>query len=174
MPEPYVITYTGIAFPFLSSKPEHVNIIDIAHQLSLTNRWGGASRIPYSVAQHSILVSRHVPLEHKLAALLHDASESYLTDLPRPIKRSPGFDRYVDIERSIMRVIADKFGFEYPFSTIVLRADNVALNTEARAILPDGVHKWADDVYDCEILEQPWRDVESQFLNVFSKLIKLG
>ncbi|MFN9113590.1 MAG: phosphohydrolase, partial [Bacteroidota bacterium] len=70
----WIQTFSGIAFWPLDPKPEHVRIADIAHALSMKCRYNGHTRKFYSVAEHSVLVSRHVPEEDALWALLHDAS----------------------------------------------------------------------------------------------------
>ena len=64
----------------------------------------------YSVAQHSVIVSERVPPEHALWGLLHDASEAYLCDVARPVKRLPELAGYRDAEAAIMRAVSDRFG----------------------------------------------------------------
>ena len=48
----------------------------------------------------------------KLAGLLHDASEAYIGDMPSPFKKL--MPDYKKLEDNLMKVIAQKFGFEYP------------------------------------------------------------
>src|SRR4051812_31750950 len=86
MPEPYIQTYSGTEFWPLSPKAADVKLIDIAHALSNKCRFAGHCREFYSVAQHSVLVSRQLPDEFKLWGLLHDAGEAYFADIPNPIK----------------------------------------------------------------------------------------
>ena len=50
--------------------------------------------------------------ENKLTALMHDASEAYLVDIPRPIK--PLLHGYYELEDKLMTAIADKFKFTWP------------------------------------------------------------
>ncbi len=81
-------TYKGNRFyPY---KPEKIiiDIEEIAHALSNRCRWGGHSLEFYSVAQHSVLVSRNCP-QSPTWGLLHDAAEAYYPDIPRPLKISP-------------------------------------------------------------------------------------
>lgn len=121
-------TYTGRYVDPFDPKPDDIVIEDIAHALSNLCRFGGHTKCFYSVAEHSLLCAVLVPGEHKLAALLHDASEAYLVDIPTPIKnRLPG---YVEAEDRLMKVIAEKFGFKYPFSEFVKCADKGALEIE--------------------------------------------
>jgi 5'-deoxynucleotidase YfbR-like HD superfamily hydrolase len=80
-------TYTGKLFDLESPKPEMICIEDIAHHLSIENRYNGSTKFSYSVAQHSVLVAMHASNEFKLEALLHDAEEAYYKDLPSPWKK---------------------------------------------------------------------------------------
>ena len=103
-------TFTGHMFYPLDPRPEDVCIEDIAHSLSLLCRFTGHTYAHYSVADHSLRVSRlaeklfvaeaHSPESEKMQrmaneialwGLLHDASEAYLQDMPRPLKYAPGF-----------------------------------------------------------------------------------
>ncbi|MBL7942465.1 MAG: hypothetical protein JNM00_06850, partial [Flavobacteriales bacterium] len=59
---------------------------------------------------------------------MHDASEAYLIDVPRPVKQ--GLANYKQIENRLMSVIAEVFGFKYPLHPIVKRADEVQLVDE--------------------------------------------
>lgn len=145
----WITTYTGKKFHFLNPQPEEIDIIDIAHALSLTCRFGGQCKQFYSVAEHSIRVAEIVPEAYKLVALLHDASEAYLPDLPRPEKAQlPEFKR---IELTILEAIWDKFAkAKYmrdvaPWGLdikIIKEADNILLATEARDLM-DNMIDWA-------------------------------
>ena len=102
-------TFTGRTF-FPEFPPLHDYAIeDIAHALSNTCRFAGHTRKFYSVAQHSVLVRRRVSDALGLWALLHDASEAYLCDLPTALKHSPDLEGYRRVERRVMFQIAAKF-----------------------------------------------------------------
>lgn len=126
--EPVIRTFSGIWFDCFNPKMEMISIIDIAHSLSHQCRFGGHLPKFYSVADHSIRCSMLASPEHKLAALLHDASEGYLLDIPRPIKKK--LANYKEIEDGVMRLIAEKFGFDYPLSPEVKAIDEIMLQTE--------------------------------------------
>lgn len=88
-----ITTYTGEDFAPREPDPEKLHLRDIAHALSLLTRANGHFSRFYSVGQHSLNCAREaaarglaVPVQ--LAALLHDASEAYLCDVPRPLKRA--------------------------------------------------------------------------------------
>jgi hypothetical protein len=78
---------SGKAFYVTDPKPEDIDILDIAHSLSMQCRYNGHTKGFYSVAEHSVLVANLVPPRLRLQALLHDASEAYVGDVIRPIKR---------------------------------------------------------------------------------------
>src|SRR3954471_2936273 len=109
-----ILTNSGkLAWP-MDPRPEDIDILDIAQGLSNQCRFNGQIKTFYSVAQHSVLVTRMVSSENQLAALLHDASEAYLPDLTSPVKRQ--IPEFVEAENRLMEVIADVFGFAWPMS----------------------------------------------------------
>ena len=108
----YLSTYTGKKFFPYDPRPEQICIEDIAHGLSMLCRFVGQCRFFFSVAEHSIAVARLLPANLKLFGLLHDASEAYLADLPRPVKA--GLPEYKAIEANVERVIAEKFELPFP------------------------------------------------------------
>lgn len=87
-------------------------IVDIAHSLSLMTKANGYCSHFYSVAQHSIhcymeAKSRGYSKQVQLGCLLHDASESYISDLTRPVKRN--MPEYFAIEKKLQSIIYDRF-----------------------------------------------------------------
>jgi hypothetical protein len=114
-------------------------IDDIAHALSMQCRFSGHSAFHYSVAQHSVLVSDLCPPEDRLWGLLHDASEAYLVDLPRPLKHDPLFGTvYRAAEQALQGRICHAFGLGLVEPDSVQHADLVVLETERRDLLPAG------------------------------------
>lgn len=121
-------TSSGIYINVFEPTEEMICIEDIAHSLAYQCRFGGHLPEFYSVAQHSVICMLNVPEELKLEALLHDASEAYLLDMPKPIKeRLPEYKR---VEDNLMRVIAKKFGFTYPLNKEVKETDARILQSE--------------------------------------------
>lgn len=125
-------TYTGKYVDVFSPTPDMICIEDIAHALSNTPRFGGHLKHFYSVAQHSLSCAECIK-EYKLEALLHDASEAYLTDMPSPIKKR--MPQYKEVEDGLMKVIAEKFGFQYPLPDEVHRTDKQMLDSEWRLLV---------------------------------------
>jgi hypothetical protein len=101
-------TFTGLQFYPLSPRPEDVEPSDIAHALGMLCRYNGHVDAFYSVAEHCVLMSHAVSPENALAALLHDATEAYVGDMIRPLKRS--MPDYVAVEDRVMVAIARRFG----------------------------------------------------------------
>ncbi|OOP72852.1 DUF429 domain-containing protein [Clostridium beijerinckii] len=93
---------------------EDIKIEDIAHALSLMTRANGHFKHFYSVAQHSVNCYKEAKIRGyskrvQLGCLLHDASESYISDLTRPVKKN--VSQYFVIEEKLQMVIYEKFGF---------------------------------------------------------------
>lgn len=104
----YLTTFSGKQLNLQFPKKSDILLIDIAHGLSLENRWASQTPFHYSVATHSLLVAAlfHTPKE-KLLALLHDSTEAYIKDLPSPLKRL--LPEYKKIEENLQNVIYEKF-----------------------------------------------------------------
>lgn len=126
-------TISGQYVNVFEPDPKTLLIEDIAHALSNQPRFGGHLPQFYSVAQHSLLCYQIADEPYKYAALMHDASEAYLLDMPKPIKvEMPDYNR---IEDNLMYVLAKKFGFKYPKSPAVEAIDHHLLNWEWKNIM---------------------------------------
>jgi len=112
----------------LDPRADEVRIEDIAAALSKLCRYGGQCLRFYSVAEHCVHVANYAPPELKLVALLHDASEAYLSDVIRPIKSH--LTNYLEIEAGLERVIAKRFGTACPMAAEVERLDTAILADE--------------------------------------------
>lgn len=136
----YITTYSGNIFYPFAPNIEAIDIVDIAHALSQKARWNGHTRIPYSVAAHSIQAARRAKehggsVSEVMAALLHDASEAYFADVPTPIKMfMPDIN---EMECNIQRAIEK--AFHLPDGEIdcpiVKRVDKECLYFEAQHLL---------------------------------------
>lgn len=107
-----ILTYTRIMFDPIHPDPARIRIRDIAHALSMLCRANGHFTSFYSVGQHSINCCREARARGydrrvQLACLLHDASEAYLADVTRPVKKE--LPRYLEIEKPLQAAIWEKF-----------------------------------------------------------------
>lgn len=171
----WMVTFSGQKFYPLDPRPEEVVIEDIAHALSINNRYNGHTIRPYSVGHHSLLCSYHVEKGFELEALLHDATEAYLADVVRPAKN--GMPEYKAIEQKLWAdAIATKWGLPGHISKEVHTVDNRMLVTEARQLLNDNGPRWWTekqwpDPFDLIIEDYSWQEVEKMFLARFYELI---
>ena len=132
-----IFTFTGRTIRPLDPDPQDIVIEDIAHALANQCRFTGHTKSFYSVAEHCILASQCVPFEFRLEALLHDASEAYLSDIARPVKKAPGFsETYLHYEAQLERAIGKRFGIPGSMSDAVRAADEAMLKSEIQFLMP--------------------------------------
>ena len=138
-----ILTADGIYFDFENPAREAITINAIARGLANTCRFAGQCDRFYSVAEHSIWVSRIVPKALAIEGLLHDASEAFIGDMPKPLKeRLPD---YQAVEWRIDRAVLGRFGIGWLGPEIKL-ADRVMLATEQRLLMRNQDRwKWTDE-----------------------------
>ncbi len=134
VPKNCIRTNSGLFIDVFNPTPEMICIEDIAHALAGIPRFAGHLNKYYSVAQHSIHCAERATPKNKLVALLHDASEAYMLDMPTPIKaRLP---EYKECEHNLMVVIAKKFGFVYPYNDPEIKViDTIMVHLEWDALV---------------------------------------
>jgi 5'-nucleotidase len=148
----------------LEPDPNVVDIGDIARALSHQCRFGGNCRVYYSVAQHSCLVSdlvaeRGADPEVVLWALLHDASEAYLVDLPHPLKhRSELGALYAEAEARLQAAICEHFRLAPDPPPLLKEVDRALLATE-RSVVSQVAWDWPElqGVQPLDVSIDPWR-----------------
>lgn len=163
-------TITGRRINILRLRHKDINLMDIAVRLSRLYRFNGWTVEPLTVAEHCVDVYRRVALMtpdiriHR-AALLHEAAEAYMCDLPTPIKYSDLGYGFRQLERRIDIKAARVFDYPYPFPKEVKIADDMAVKDEAKWGFPDmsrwprefrqhqgrkvGRALWPNDARDC-------------------------
>jgi hypothetical protein len=180
----WIQTYTGRKFWPLNPRAQDVCIEDIAWALSHKARFGGHCRAGlYTVAQHSVLVSRHCGPEDALWGLLHDACEAYWPDILSPVKESirdlAGRPCALDVyEGRIQRAVCQRFGLPARCPPSVKAADVLLLATEARdlmAPLTPGWRRTPENGYAVPpAVIRPWPPAHARavFLRRFERLMK--
>jgi hypothetical protein len=163
-------TYTGKMFWPLNPRVEDICIEDIAHALSLICRYNGHSKYFFSVAQHSVIVSRHVSKENALWGLLHDVAEAYIGDLPSPIKNC--LPEYVKLEERILKTIAKKFDLHHDMPEEVKRADAAVLAAEMKVLMGKPPREWylPEKPLDIKIVPLYSIAAEGMFLHRYSDI----
>lgn len=136
----------------------------LGHHLANECRYAGGCKWFYSVAQHSVLASRFVspgpiiPTYKKiqLAALLHDATEAVLKDIPGPYKKMHTRFAlgYTVVESDLMKWFYEQFGIlEYLNAPQIKAIDKELLDAERDVLFEsyDG-----SDKYGGSIRVEPW------------------
>ncbi len=170
----WIQTFTGRKVFPLDLKPGDIDVRDIAHALACQARFSGHTTAPSSVAGHSVLVSWHCDPADALWGLLHDASEAYLIDLPRPLKALEGLGTiYLEAEARAMAVICDRFGLPHQMPPSVRLADDRALATEKRDLMDIEPDDWAylPDPLPEMMVPLGWREAKQKFLGRFRMLV---
>jgi len=169
----WIQTYSGRRFNPTNPNPDAIVIQDIAHSLSMQCRFTGHTKKFYSVAQHSVLVSHICNEEDALWGLLHDASEAYLIDVPRPLKRSGKFEAYLEYEAQMQRAICKRFGLPYQEPPSVKKADTKLLSTEARDLMSPLHPDWVNRTTPLPFIIDAWdqQKAKDMFMQRFFELI---
>ena len=175
----HITTYSGVKFSPLNPKEEDIRIDDIAHALSLMTRANGHFPEFYSVAQHCIAfckeaIARGYSNKVALALLLHDASEAYLSDITRPLKKH--LEVYLQAESKLQNMVYGMFLGELPNEQEreqIDSVDNVMLYHEF-------LHYTSEELsnYKGEILSTPnfkfveFKIIEQEYKDLFYNLTR--
>ena len=165
-------TYTGKQFYPFSPTVDSIDIIDIAHALAMTCRFGGHCKVFYSVAQHSVLVAEKAPPHLALRALMHDAPEAYVGDLVRPIKKHPEMAAFEWVEQTVERAICARFDLPFPImDATIKRLDNRILLDEREQVMTATDHDWQVDGEPLGVTIEPWAPeiARWKFLDAFER-----
>ncbi len=172
----YIITYTGKHIDPLEPEKEALCVEDIAHALSLICRGNGQVKSFFSVGQHCINCAREayargLSARMCLAALLHDASECYMSDVPRPLKQV--LPEYQQQEAQLLSVIYERFlgsDLSVEEHLTLKEIDDAMLWYDMKHLLEElsfvekpGIHIRPD--YEV----RPFVDVEQEYLELFEQ-----
>lgn len=170
----YITTYTGKHFDPVNPDMTQVDIQDIAHALSMICRGNGHVKTFFSVGQHCINAAREA-IERGysqrviLACLLHDACESYMSDVPRPLKAS--MPEYVHIENKLLELIYEKFlgsNLTLEETAMVKQIDNDLLYYDLKELLGEISSESAPKLsikLDYQLI--PFAQVEQAYLDIY-------
>jgi len=169
---PFVAVNSGLLYWPLEPDVELITIEDIAHSLAFQCRYNGHVERFYSVAEHSLILCELASLENKFAALMHDSTEAYCCDIPRPLKSV--WPEYKAIEHRIWLRIAEKFGLPGELPAEVQHLDGAICNDEMRELIPryrypTGVEKYGS-VWTRGFECLAPREAEARFLSKFHEL----
>lgn len=173
----YITTYTKKHFTPLEPVAEDIDIIDIAHALSLMVRANGHFPEFYSVAQHSLhcaaeAAARKADPRMVMLCLLHDASEAYIADVTRPLKKN--MSDYRAAEEKLQSAIYKKFlGFapDENEKRFVKLIDDTLLYHEFKHYMGERLAECEPELFSSpEFVSVPFKTAETEFLNVFEKL----
>lgn len=167
-------TYTGGRFYPGDPRPEDVNIIDIAHAISQICRFGGHCKRFYSVAEHSVHCSTIVPPQFAMQALMHDATEAYVVDVPRPLKVQ--LTNYAEIEAlnwEAIRAALPMCNLPSELDPSVKAADNGMLLAERDQLLDTSQGSWSIPGAPADVRIKCWdpKAAEAQFLFRYAQLL---
>lgn len=183
-----IITKSGQLLDLKEPNPNDIRIDDIAHGLSRQYRYGGALG-DYTVAQHCVLVAKcvydnwpgesHQGLEDAMRlALMHDAAEAYIRDMPTPAKRL--LPDYINLETDLLGVILSKFEVLSQWTDMVREADSSACGAESRQFVLHLQIADMDDLFppeilpiDRDMLKTPWDPdrAKAMFLLLWESLL---
>jgi hypothetical protein len=179
-----IFTVSGKQVDLLNPDPATIDITDIAAGLSKICRFSGQMTRFYSVAEHSVLVARHLLKTNRMvsvqavrAALLHDASEAYMGDVTKPIKyRLP---EYQLMEDRMFEAISRAFDLPCPLDDIwkeIKRCDSAVCRLEAKHLVNADEDLWCWNGIECAQFDlhcySP-EGAESAFLNYCENLVVL-
>lgn len=136
----WIETISGNKVDLLDPDPNSFTLEDIFHALLNVPRFGGHTRTFYSVAMHSVNVARLVPDHLKFEAIMHDATEAYLMDMPTPYKAL--LPDYRAAEENLWLAICKKFDLPEVLDPLVKQADRCALISERNYL--KGKCDWGD------------------------------
>lgn len=169
----FMQVFSGHKYWPMDPRPHEVHIEDIAHSLAMQARYAGHCIKFYSVAEHSVLIARHLAAKHApevaLAGLLHDAPEAYCVDIPRPLK--PYLTNYRAIEQDNWLAIAARFGLPKELPREVHDADNSIIADELVNLREMPWHAKHDRPLGVRLRYWSPEEAELEFLATFDALM---
>lgn len=176
---PFIPTFTGKVFNVEVPSSHDVTIRDIAHSLSMQCRFGGHCQQFYSVAEHSVILSRLVEKKFALCALLHESSHAYIHDVVITLQYLlPG---YQEMANRIWAMVAKRFHLPSVIPVAIRNADLKLRASEIEYLLLPTTRAWLQGVTPFTLEELGVRhskqlgmlprEAHRQFLARFAELV---
>ena len=172
----HITTVSGKHFDPIEPDEKLIDIKDIAHALSMICRGNGHTKIFYSVAQHSIACALEAEArgwsdEVILGCLLHDASEAYLSDVTRPVKKDLPY--YLKVEDRLQNILWEHF-IGRPITkeekTQIFKIDDLMFSMEFHQIMAEDANEdYKKLVRDFVCKYTPQEEMQELFIKVFKK-----
>lgn len=169
--KPTIQLKSGHFFDYTDPENSAYYISDIAWGLAHICRFSGQCNRFYSVAEHCCHIHDHIPVSHRDAGLMHDASEAFCMDVPRPLKML--LPEYKAIETRVEAAIMAKYGIPFPYEPIIKDYDNAMLLKE-QTVLFDDHYVWdVESPLDFQVDFKYWSPNEA-FEEFMSRAESLG
>lgn len=172
----YITTYTGKKFDPLNPQVDALDVRDIAHALSLTCRGNGHVKQFFSVGQHCIACAKEAAARGYserlvLACLLHDASEAYMSDVPRPFKEV--LPEYVKAEEKLIELVFMTFlgsALREDEQKLVKKVDDDLLFYDMKELLDVTLDVDAPKInIELDFSEKRFEEVEIEYLDIYER-----
>lgn len=171
-----ITTFTGAEFDPINPNVDSLNILDIAHSLSMICRCNGHTRCFYSVAQHSLACAKEAEIrglskEVIIGCLLHDASEAYLSDVTRPIKKELSY--YLSVEEKLQELIWNKFigrNLTKEEKELIFEIDDQMLSLEFKELMPTLINdEYKKLMANLNFVFEDMEKVKKEFISMYYK-----
>jgi hypothetical protein len=178
----WMLTFTKRKVKPLDFKPSDVDLEDIATSLAKQCRYNGHVEGFYSVAEHSVLLSRALerddfPRITQFTGLLHDAAETYTGDIIRPLKNAMAQAGWSvkPYELQIEETISNHFGLPWPWPDVVHQYDTAIIRDEKDQLKFDPSDDWSSYGVPpvglgVEIEGWDWKRARGEFIMRFGEL----
>ena len=174
----YIEIYGGGRFDWDNIQKNKANINVIAHSLSRQNRYAGHCKVEdFTVAEHSVLMADAIMRDTgdpvlAFEALLHDATEAYVCDIPRPMKAI--LPKYQELEAEVQKIISRDFNIPLVMTPIIKEYDSRIVKDERAVVMCASDNVWAiDKLKSLDVKIECMRPdkAKAEFLEAYSYLL---
>ena len=158
----------GKTFDFLNPDLSNIEVEDLVVSLAKQNRYTGYTKYPYSVAQHSVLMSENCEEIYAYPCLMHDLHEGLISDMAKPLKDLlPGFKK---MEEKIEKLVHKRFNLVIPEK--VYWYDIRLLMDEKKQLMEKCEKSWniLNKPLGVKITEWSWKEAYFRFMERYEEL----